>query len=118
MGQLVAPARGLACEAVTALGKVSVYERAWSEPIDFVIEPKHYWLELQLLPNTDNGRACFADRWTPTRFEPIGRAFMMPAFQLVHIKSQCRHTMSVACVFPPDAIERWFEGELHWAEAV
>ena len=103
-------------EVETSLGQVSLAERAWDEPIDLVVYPEHYWLELQLLPTPADGQACFTDRWRGGRFEPIGRAYLLPMSQPVHLQSNCRKHVAISCSFLPAAIQRWFDGGLEWTE--
>ena len=101
-------------ELQTALGRINVVQQAWTEPINMIVKPSHYWL--QFISRLDNGRACFTDRWDSNRFEPLGRIFMLPAHHAVHLKSSCRRCFSVSCDFPPQAIERWFNGEIEWTD--
>jgi AraC family transcriptional regulator len=105
-------------EAMTALGRVNLTHWDWAEPIDFFADPnpQHYWLELKLHPTPDDGRACFVDRWSRNRFEPLGRAFLVPASQAVHFKCNCRQSSSVTFALQPEAIQRWFDGELEWTD--
>lgn len=105
-------------ELQTALGRINVVQQAWVEPIDVIVKPDQYWLQLLLLSTPDNGSACFSDRWSPNRFEPIGRAFMLPAHHAVHFKSNCRRCFSISCEIPPEAIERWFSHhEIEWTDS-
>jgi AraC family transcriptional regulator len=103
-------------EVNTALGQVSLAERAWAEPIDLVFEPKHYWLELQLLPTVADGQARFADKWSGNQYESIGRVYLLPMSEAVHLKSSCREYFGVSCSFMPEAIDRWFDNGLDWTE--
>lgn len=104
-------------ELQTALARINVVQQTWTEPIDMIVKPACHWLGLQLLSSPDNGCACFADRWDPNRFEPIGRAFMLPAHQVVHLKSNCRRCFSIGCDFSPEAIEHWFNADLEWTDS-
>jgi AraC family transcriptional regulator len=104
-------------EVETSLGQVSLAERVWDEPIDIVVDPEIYYLELQLTPTTSDGQACFTDRWCDERFEPLGRAYLLPMSQTVHLKSSRRRHFSISCSFLPPAIQRWFDGGLEWTEA-
>lgn len=106
-------------EAVTALGSASLTHWNWAQPVDFIVAPtpKHYWLELQLLAGSDNGYACFLDRWSRNRYEPLGRSFLLPPSQAVHFKCSARRSVSVACVFQPEAIQRWFDGDMEWTDS-
>ncbi len=103
-------------EVKTSLGEISLAERQWAEPIDIVIEPPHYWLELQLTPRAIKGQACFSERWGAQRFESIGRVYLLPMLQRVRLRSNCRYSCAIGCSFQPAAIERWFEDDLQWTD--
>ena len=103
-------------EVDTPLGQVSLTERVWDEPIDIKVDPESYWLELQLLPTTADGKACFTDQWRSDRFEPIGRAYLLPMSQTVRLKSTCRKNFAISCSFLPSAIQHWFDDGLEWTE--
>jgi AraC family transcriptional regulator len=100
----------------TPLGLISLAERAWDEPVDQFFEPPHYWLELQLMPSVVDGQVCFSNKWDGNEFEKLGRAYLLPMSEVVHLKSECRHYMAISCGFEPAAIERWFDSRLEWTD--
>ena len=106
-------------EVVTALGSANLTHWDWTKPIDIVAgpNPKQYWLDMNFLKSPGVGRARFTDQWSRNRFEPLGRAFLVPASQPVHFKCECRQSFSVACGFQTEAIERWFDDELEWTDS-
>ncbi len=100
----------------TGLGQIKVIQQCWSEPIDISGRSHLHHLELTLLPVSRNAKARFVDHWGPHRYEPIGRMFFLPAGQAVNARSDCLQQRSVVCDFDPDAVERWFDGELRWTD--
>jgi AraC family transcriptional regulator len=74
-------------------------------------------VDLCLTPRPRNVRACYAGRWNPHRFEPVGDLFVVPAGQPAHFRSDdsSRQT-SVVCLLQLDAIRTWFSHDLEWTD--
>jgi AraC family transcriptional regulator len=103
-------------ELPISVGCIEIKRQAWREPIDnMAVTPAHH-LELSLLPRSDHARACFPDHWGPHRYEPIGEMFLLPAGQLVHAKSDCRHQNSICFTFDHAAIANWVDCEPEWTD--
>lgn len=85
------------------------------EPADNVFRGEHYQLDLCLTPRPRNARACYPDRWSPERFERIGRAFIVPPGEAMRARSDdCGRQNSIICQLRPHAMQPWFEDDLQW----
>jgi AraC family transcriptional regulator len=51
-------------------------------------EEQAYRVELCLTPRLVNARACYSDRWSPTRFERIGKVFLLPPGETLLARSE------------------------------
>ena len=88
----------------------------FTDPIDVVMfDREAYWLELCLEPRPSNARACYLDHWTAQRFERIGKIYLLPPGETIQTRSDgaASHT-SILCHLRPEALSKWFEGELTW----
>jgi len=99
-----------------AFGQVGIVHNTWHEPIDITGTSSDHHLELTLLPNSHQARACFSEHWGTHRFEPMGNVFLLPANQRVRARSDCRRQNSIICRFNPDAVNAWFERHLEWTD--
>lgn len=78
-------------------------------------EHQDYWLDLCLTPRPANARICFRDRWSPNRFEQVGKLFLLPPGEKIQIRSDGGPSQtSMLCLLRPEAIREWFDGELDW----
>lgn len=112
------PPRHLEAQRVTALGQAELASRIWDSAIDVTgRDETAHLLQLTLVPAPRDSRGCFVDRWGAQRFERIGQLFLVPAGQTVHAKAGfCHRERSLTCMFRPDAITAWFEGEFQWTD--
>jgi len=101
-------------EIPLGLGRVQLVRESWNEPIDVFGSAREHHLELTLLRQPLNARACFPDHWGPHRFEPFGPMFLLPAAHRVHAKSDCRQQNSIVCSFTPESVAAWFDCDLQW----
>ncbi|MGB0218847.1 MAG: helix-turn-helix transcriptional regulator [Sinimarinibacterium flocculans] len=88
------------------------------EPADTIRDLRDtYWLDLCLTPRPHNARACYRDHWSPHRFERIGKLMLLPPGEVVQARSDGGPSQaSVLCHLVPEALCRWFDGDLHWAD--
>ncbi|TGD71134.1 AraC family transcriptional regulator [Mangrovimicrobium sediminis] len=87
-------------------------------PVDNVMQRNDaYWLDLCLTPRPDNARARYCDRWSPQRFERLGKVFLLPAGETVQARSDGgQRQTSILCHLNPDNVQQWFDGELSWTD--
>ena len=80
-------------------------------------EQSDYWLDLCLTPRPSNARVCYRDRWSPNRFEQLGKLFLLPPGERIQARSDGGPSQtSVLCLLRPQAIRDWFDGELQWTD--
>ncbi|TAL02289.1 MAG: AraC family transcriptional regulator [Rhodospirillaceae bacterium] len=88
-----------------------------AEPGNHVLrDEKAHWLDLCLTPRPRNARACYRDRWSPHRFEPIGDLFMVPSGEAMHARSDCGRQASVVCQLRPDLIQGSLDSAVEWTD--
>ncbi|TAL00574.1 MAG: AraC family transcriptional regulator [Rhodospirillaceae bacterium] len=116
MSQSAAPITQMEAEVVTAVGLVQIVHRSWAEPIDQIGALTEHRLALTFLPRSHTARGCFPDSWGQRRFEPIGELFLVPAGETVHAKSECRRQTAVVCMFAPESVRTWFDGDPRWTD--
>lgn len=99
--------------ATTQLARFSVIG-----PADHLLRAEDtYWLDLSLTPRPNNARASFSERWPSSRFERIGKVFMLPPREPLRTLSDgALSQTSVLCHLRPAALAQWFEGELSWTD--
>jgi AraC family transcriptional regulator len=87
-------------------------------PADNILrEEERYWLDLCLTPRPENARACYRDRWSPHRFERIGKVFLLPPGETMQARSDGDSSQaSVLCHLHPEQIGKWFDGDLQWTD--
>ncbi len=87
-------------------------------PVDNVMQQNDaYWLDLCLTPRPENARARYCDRWSPQRFERLGKVFMFPAGEPVQARSDGEQRQaSIICRLNPENAAQWFDGELKWTD--
>ena len=87
----------------------------FAEPADNLFCRDRYQLDLCLTPRPRNARACYPDRWSAHRFEPIGNVFLVPPGEAMLARSDaCGQQRSIICQFEPESMRAWFDGELEW----
>lgn len=88
------------------------------EPADNLLrDDENYWLDLSLSPRLRNARGCYADRWSPHRFEQLGKVFLVPPGETLHARSDGNASqMSIVCHLRPDMMSAWFDGDLQWTD--
>jgi len=87
-------------------------------PLDHTMRERDMvWLDLCLTPRPRNARACYASRWSPNRFERLGKVFVLPPGESIKVRNEGgpAHT-SVLCHLRPEALSEWFDGELSWSD--
>lgn len=89
-----------------------------SGPADYVLRADAtYWLDLCLTPRPHNARASFSERWPSTRYERIGRVFLLPPSEPLRTRSDGAPSQtSVLCHLQPEALSQWFDDELSWTD--
>lgn len=87
----------------------------FAEPIDDVLLNSHaYWFDLSLTPRLRNARACFPDRWSPHRFEPLGDIYLIPAGQAFHARGDEGGHTALICQLHQHPAHPCFKAEIEW----
>jgi AraC family transcriptional regulator len=112
------PTMTLDAELQTRLATTQLVRFHVSGPADYVLRAeKTYWLDLCLTPRPHNARASFSERWPATRFERIGRVFVLPPHEPLRTCSDGAPSQtSVLCHLRPEALAQWFSDELSWTD--
>jgi len=110
----IAAVRTVHAEVTMALGQVSLVREQWHDPYDHSGRTPEHHLQLSLLQFPENGRGCFPEAWGSSRFERIGQLFLLPAEQIVHVRSSCPEQKSIVYNFSAQALERWFDCGIGW----
>jgi len=87
-----------------------------SDPCDLVMmERDTYWLDMCLSPRPHNSRLRYREHWSRHRFERLGKVYLLPPGEDVHIRSDggCSHE-SIFCHLNPTPIHNWFGEALRW----
>lgn len=109
-------AKDIDAELPLSIGRVQMIRQSWDEPFDHCgMTPVHH-LELSLLPRSAHARACYPAHWGPHRFEPIGEMFLLPAGEMVHTKSECRHQNSIVFEFDAASVAPWIAFAPVWTD--
>ena len=89
-----------------------------ARPADNVLRSDDsYWLDLCLTPRPQNARACFPDRWSPQRYERIGKVFLLPPGESLQARSDSASSQtSILCHLQAEALRRWCGGEPEWTD--
>lgn len=102
-------------ELKTSVATVQIAHFRLDRPIDSTrYEDNSFWIDLSLTPRTPNARATFQNRWSPHRFENLGKMFLIPPHEAWRARSDCGHQTSVLCLLSANCIEQWLETELEW----
>ncbi len=75
-----------------------------------------YWLDLAVTPRPADARACFRGHWAPHRFEPVGRLFMAPPDEPMHVRGGSGSQVSILCLLQKDMFQRWLGQDLEWTD--
>jgi AraC family transcriptional regulator len=104
-------------EVRVPLATVQVVHFHLVEPVERALrEDRAYRLDLCLTPRLGNARACYSDRWSPHRFERIGKVFLLPPGETMQARSECGRQASIVCQLLPDPISQWLGGDLEWTD--
>jgi AraC family transcriptional regulator len=89
------------------------------EPIAGALhEDENYRLDLCLTPRPLNARACYSQRWSPQRFEPLGPVWLLPPGQMLQACSDGgRRQRSLVCHIRPEQMRGWLERGLEWTDS-
>ncbi|TMA24965.1 MAG: helix-turn-helix transcriptional regulator, partial [Deltaproteobacteria bacterium] len=89
----------------------------FKEPADDIfLQQDAYWLDLCVTPRPRNARACYRERWTPHRFEPIGDLFLVPPGEVLHARSDRGRQTSIVCQLHTEPVRAFLEQDLEWSE--
>jgi len=90
-----------------------------TQPADNVVRHDDaYWLDLCLTPRPSNARACYRERWSPHRYERLGKVFLLPPRQTVQARSDGGSSQtSILCHLQPDALSHWCDDGLEWTDS-
>lgn len=89
-----------------------------TDPADNILrETDSYWLDLCLTPRPLNARACYRERWSPHRFEPIGALFAVPPGQTMQARADGGAPQtSILCHLRSEPMQQWLGGKLEWTD--
>lgn len=115
---LPTPTMKLDAELQTPLATTQLARFHVIGPADHLLRAEDtYWLDLCLTPRPANARASFSERWPSTRFERIGKVFLLPPREPLRTRSDgALSQTSVLCHVRPEAVSQWFDGELSWTD--
>ncbi|HEX7753159.1 MAG TPA: helix-turn-helix transcriptional regulator [Novosphingobium sp.] len=75
-----------------------------------------YWLDLCLTPRRPNALARFSEKWSPSRFSPIGSIAAFPPRHELELRSTGGRHASVICEIQAQAVECWFPDDFTWTD--
>jgi AraC family transcriptional regulator len=103
-------------EARVPVARVQLVQFHMRGPADNILrDEESCWLDLCLSPRPSNARACYLERWSPQRFERLGKVFLLPAGETLKARSDGDASQaSLLCHLYPEPLQRWFDGELQW----
>lgn len=109
MGQAAAASMTVAAEVHVPAATVQLVRFDMREPADNVVRRGDaYWLDLCLTPRPRNARACYSERWSPHRYERLGKLFMLPPRETLQARSDDASSQtSVLCHLQADALDQW-----------
>jgi len=106
-------------ELSTKLAHAQLLQVDLEEPIDgMVTDGDVYRLDMSLTPRPRNARLCYPERWSPTRFEPVGNIFVVPPGQNMHARSDRGRHRSVVCRFSEDSQREFLRPARDWSDRV
>jgi AraC family transcriptional regulator len=80
------------------------------------LDESRHWLDMCLTPRPSNTQARFQDRWSPHRFERLGRAFLAPRGEAIQFRTDGGPQASIVCKFDPDAVSDWLQEDASWPD--
>ena len=84
------------------------------QSIDVVGSSTSYRVDFSLTPRSSNGGVCLGEHWSIHAARRPGMLYVLPPDQVVRARGDCSGHSSMVCDFEPEAIDRWFDGELRW----
>jgi AraC family transcriptional regulator len=105
-------------EVHVSTANVQIVQFHMTGPADNLLhQDEAYWLDLCLTPRPANARARYLDRWSPHRFERLGKVFLLPAGETLQARSDGNTSQaSLLCHLRQESIRRWFDGDLPWTD--
>lgn len=118
MGHAATASMTVDAEVRVPAATVQVVRFDMARPADNVLrDEERYWLDLSLTPRPQNARACYSERWSPHRFERIGKVFLLPPRETMQARSDGPSSQtSILCHLSPDALGAWCGGDLQWTD--
>lgn len=118
MGQAAAASMMVNAEVRVPAATVQVVRFDMTRPADNILrDEERYWLDLCLTPRPRNARACYRERWSPHRFERIGKVFLLPPRETLQARSDGPSSQaSVLCHLSPETLGAWCGEELQWTD--
>lgn len=119
MGQAATASMTVGAEVRVPAAIVQLVRFDMREPADNVVRhTDRYWLDQCLTPRPRNARACYRERWSPHRFERLGKLFLLPPGETLQARSDDASSQtSVLCHLLPEALESWSESRLTWSDS-
>jgi len=69
-----------------------------------------YHVDTALTPRLSNARACYNNRWSPHRYERLGKVYIVPPRETIQARSDgCSSQTSVLCRVKPEAMPTEFQ---------
>lgn len=84
------------------------------QSIDVLGSSNSYRVDFSLTPRSGNGGVCLGSDWNVHQARPLGMLYVLPPGQTVRARGDCGSHSSMVCDFEPDAIDRWFDGDIRW----
>ncbi|HEY1076862.1 MAG TPA: helix-turn-helix transcriptional regulator [Fontimonas sp.] len=105
-------------EMRVAQGRVQLVRFDMTQPADNVIHhDDSYWLDFSLTPRPRNARACYRERWSPQRYERLGKVFLLPPGETLQARSDGASSQtSILCHLRPDTLTQACGRELQWTD--
>ncbi len=90
----------------------------FDKPINTLMhDDGNYRLDLCLTPRPQNARACYPNRWNPSRYERIGNLFVVPPGEAMIARSDdCGEQSSLVCQLAPEPMRKLFDTKLEWTD--
>lgn len=100
------------------IAAVQLVKFQMTTPADNVLQREDAcWIDLSLTPRPQNARGRYSDHWSPSRFERLGRLFVLPAGEALRVRSDGGPPQaSLLCHLKPQQLQEWFDGSLRWTD--
>lgn len=79
-------------------------------------EEDSYRIDLCLNRRLPDASLCFVDRWAPHRFETLGKLFLLPPKETLHVRSGAGHQDVLVCRLPVARVRDWLDADPDWTE--